>query len=424
MTSALAELSVFEFWGHNSVTIIRRCIMLTSMALIFLTGMLMGAIFKKLKFPGLFGMLVTGIILGPHVLNLLDKSILNISSDLRQLALIIILARAGLSLDIRDLMKVGRPAVLMCFVPACLEIAGMMILAPSLLGVSLLDAAIMGAVVAAVSPAVVVPKMLNLMENNYGTDKSIPQMILAGASVDDVFVIVMFTSFIGLTQGEKISAVSFMQIPISIVLGIAGGIIAGLVLLKLFEKFHMRDSSKVIVILSTAFLLVALEQMMKGIIPISGLLAVMSLGIAIQRKNNDLASRMSSKFSKLWVAAELILFVLVGAAVDIKYAAQAGISAVILIFGVLAFRMLGVYLCMLKTNLTSKERIFCMIAYTPKATVQAAIGSVPLAMGLSCGKTVLTVAVMAILITAPLGAFGIDMTYKRFLNHNPKNSDV
>jgi NhaP-type Na+/H+ or K+/H+ antiporter len=393
------------------------------MALIFLTGMLMGAIFKKLKFPGLFGMLVTGIILGPHVLNLLDKSILNISPDLRQLALIIILARAGLSLDIRDLMKVGRPAVLMCFVPACLEIAGMVILAPRLLDVSLLEAAIMGAVVAAVSPAVVVPKMINLMESNYGTDKSIPQMILAGASVDDVFVIVMFTSFIGLAQGERISASSFMQIPISIVLGILGGIIAGVVLLKLFEKFHMRDSSKVIVILSIAFLLVALEQMLKGIIPFSGLLAVMSLGITVQRKSSDMAERMSSKFSKLWVAAELILFVLVGAAVDIKYAAQAGISAVILIFGVLVFRMLGVYLCMLRTNLTNKERIFCMIAYTPKATVQAAIGSVPLAMGLSCGKTVLTVAVMAILITAPLGAFGIDMTYKRFLNHNPKNSD-
>lgn len=398
--------------------------MLTSMALIFLTGMLMGAIFKKLKFPGLFGMLVTGIILGPHGLNLLHGSILNISADLRQLALIIILARAGLSLDIRDLMKVGRPAVLMCFVPACLEMVGMIILGPRLLGVSLIDAAIIGAVVAAVSPAVVVPKMLNLMENNYGTDKSIPQMILAGASVDDVFVIVMFTSFVGLAQGEKISAASFMQIPISITLGLAGGIIAGLVLLKLFEKFHMRDSSKVIVILSIAFLLVALEQMIKGIIPFSGLLAVMSLGIAVQRKNNDLAARMSSKFSKLWVAAELILFVLVGAAVDIKYAAQAGISAVILIFGVLVFRMFGVYLCTLKTNLTNKERIFCMIAYTPKATVQAAIGSVPLAMGLSSGKTVLTVAVMAILITAPLGAFGIDMTYKRLLNHNPKNSDT
>lgn len=398
--------------------------MLTSMALIFLTGMLMGAIFKKLKFPGLFGMLVTGIILGPHVLNLLHGSILNISADLRQLALIIILARAGLSLDIRDLMKVGRTAVLMCFVPACLEMVGMIILGPRLLGVSLIDAAIIGAVVAAVSPAVVVPKMLNLMENNYGTDKSIPQMILAGASVDDVFVIVMFTSFVGLAQGEKISAASFMQIPISITLGLAGGIIAGLVLLKLFEKFHMRDSSKVIVILSIAFLLVALEQMIKGIIPFSGLLAVMSLGIAVQRKNNDLSARMSSKFSKLWVAAELILFVLVGAAVDIKYAVQAGISAVILIFGVLVFRMFGVYLCMLKTNLTNKERIFCMIAYTPKATVQAAIGSVPLAMGLSSGKTVLTVAVMAILITAPLGAFGIDMTYKRLLNHNPKNSDT
>jgi len=394
--------------------------MLTSMALIFLIGMSMGSIFKKFKFPSLLGMLITGIVLGPHVLNLLDESILNISADLRQLALIIILARAGLSLDVKDLIKVGRPAILMCFIPACFEILGMVILAPKLLGISVLDAAIMGAVVGAVSPAVVVPKMLNLMENDYGTNKSIPQLILAGASVDDVFVIVMFTSFIGLAQGEKISASSFIQIPLSIVLGLIGGIIVGILLIKLFKKINMRDSNKVIIILSFAFLLVAIEQQLKGIIPFSGLLAVMSMGITIQRNNKVLADRMSSKFSKLWVAAELILFVLVGAAVDIGYAAAAGLSAVVLILGVLCFRMIGVYCCLLKTQLNNKERLFCMIAYTPKATVQAAIGSVPLAMGLSCGQIVLTVAVIAILITAPLGAFGIDMTYKRLLNHNPR----
>jgi len=364
--------------------------MLTSLALIFLIGMLMGSVFKKLKLPSLLGMLLTGIVLGPHVLNLLDKTILNISPDLRKL---------------------------MCFVPACFEIIGMVILAPILLGVSLLDAAIMGAVVGAVSPAVVVPKMLNLMENGYGTNKSIPQLILAGASVDDVFVIVMFTSFTGLALGERISVSSFFQIPISIILGLIGGFLVGLLIVEFFKKFHMRDSSKVIVILSIAFLLVAAEDKLTGNVPFSGLLSVMSMGVIIQRKNKILAERISSKFSKLWVAAELILFVLVGAAVDIKYAAAAGISSIILIFGVLCFRMIGVYVCLLKTQLNNKERLFCMIAYTPKATVQAAIGSVPLAMGLGCGQIVLTVAVIAILITAPLGAFGIDMTYKKLLYH-------
>jgi NhaP-type Na+/H+ or K+/H+ antiporter len=392
--------------------------MLTSLALIFLIGMLTGSVFKKLKLPSLLGMLLTGIVLGPHVLNLLDSSILGISAELRKLALIIILARAGLSLDVKDLIKVGRPAVLMCFVPACFEIVGMIILAPKLLGVYILDAAIMGAVVGAVSPAVVVPKMLNLMENGYGTDKSIPQLILAGASVDDVFVIVMFTSFTGLAMGESISASSFLEIPVSIVLGLVGGIAVGLLILELFKKFHMRDSNKVIVMLSIAFLLVAAEDKLAGMLPFSGLLAVMSMGIIVQKNNQNLAERVSSKFSKLWVAAELILFVLVGAAVDIEYAAVAGISSILLIAGVLIFRMIGVYFCLLKTQLSSKERLFCMIAYTPKATVQAAIGSVPLAMGLSCGQIVLTVAVIAILITAPLGAFGIDMTHKKLLNHN------
>lgn len=395
--------------------------MLTSLALIFLIGMLMGSIFKKLKLPSLLGMLLTGIVLGPHVLNLLDGKILDISADLRKFALIIIITKAGLSLDLKDLIKVGRPAVLMCFVPACFEIIAMILLAPILLNVSILDAAIIGTVVGAVSPAVVVPKMLNLMENGYGTNKSIPQLILAGASVDDVFVIVMFTSFMGLARGEVISASSFMQIPVSIVLGIIGGFIVGLMFIELFKRFYMRDSNKVILILSSAFLLVAAEDFLRDVIPFSGLLAVMSVGILIQKNNNVLAGRISSKFSKLWVAAELILFVLVGAAVDITYAAKAGVNSILLIFGVLLFRMLGVYISLLKTQLTIKERLFCMIAYSPKATVQAAIGSVPLAMGLECGQIVLTVAVIAILITAPLGAFGIDVTYKKLLYHNPSH---
>ncbi len=389
--------------------------MLTSLAFIFLLGLALGYIFMKLKLPGLVGMLLTGIILGPYAVNVLQPSLLSISVDLRQLALVIILTRAGLALDIKDLMKVGRPAVLMCFVPACFEIAGMMLLAPKLLGISLLDAAIMGSVVSAVSPAIIVPKMLTLMDKKYGTNKSIPQMIMAGGSVDDVFVIVMFTAFTGLALGGTISPVSFFQIPVSIVTGLLLGILLGLLLSRYFKSYHMRDSIKVLIILSVSFLLVAVEKLLKGVVPVSGLLAVMALGATILKSYDVLAVRLSGKFSKLWVGAEILLFVLVGATVDLKYAMGAGLAAVVLILLVLLFRMLGVFICLIKTKLTMKERLFCMIAYLPKATVQAAIGSLPLAMGLPCGKIVLTVAVLAILITAPLGAFGIDMTYKRLL---------
>lgn len=368
--------------------------MLLSLALIFLCGLALGGIFWKLHLPQLLGMLLTGILLGPYVLNLLDSSILGISADLRQIALIIILTRAGLNLDLEDLKKVGRPAALLCFVPAAFEIAGMLLLAPRLLGISLLEAAVMGTVVAAVSPAVVVPGMLKLMEEGYGTQKSIPQMIMAGASVDDVFVIVLFTSFTGL----------------------AGGILCGMLLVVFFRKVHMRDSVKVIIILSLSFLLVTLEHALTGIVGFSGLLAVMSMGIALQKGRKEAAVRLSAKYSKLWVAAELLLFVLVGAAVDIPYAFRAGAAAAAVILGVLVFRMLGVLICLLGTELNRKEKLFCMFAYMPKATVQAAIGSVPLAMGLACGNIVLTVAVLAILITAPTGAFLIDFTYKRFLS--------
>ena len=390
--------------------------MLLSLALIFLCGLALGGIFRKLHLPQLLGMLLTGILLGPYVLNLLDSSILGISADLRQIALIIILTRAGLNLDLEDLKKVGRPAALLCFVPAAFEIAGMLLLAPRLLGISLLEAAVMGTVVAAVSPAVVVPGMLKLMEEGYGTKKSIPQMIMAGASVDDVFVIVLFTSFTGLAGGGGISAWDFVRIPVSILLGLAGGILCGILLAFFFRKVHMRDSVKVIIILSLSFLLVTLEHALTGIVGFSGLLAVMSMGIALQKGRKEAAVRLSAKYSKLWVAAELLLFVLVGAAVDIPYAFRAGAAAAAVILGVLVFRMLGVLICLLGTELNRKEKLFCMFAYMPKATVQAAIGSVPLAMGLACGNIVLTVAVLAILITAPTGAFLIDFTYKRLLS--------
>lgn len=389
--------------------------MLLSIALILLLGLLFGSLFSKAKLPSLVGMILVGIVLSPHALNLIDDSILNISADLRQIALVIILTRAGLSLDLDDLKRVGRPAILMCFVPACIELAGTVLLAPVLLGVTLLEAAIMGSVLAAVSPAVIVPRMIRLMEEGYGTDKSIPQLILAGASVDDVFVIVLFTAFTSLASTGMLSAASFLQIPVSIVLGIIAGAIVGLLLIWFFKTFHMRDSVKLLIILSFSFLLIELQNRLKGVVPFSGLIAIMSLGIVIKRNYEILAKRLSGKYNKLWVAAEVFLFVLVGATVDLKYAAAAGSNAALLILGAIVFRMSGVALSLIKTNLSRKERLFCMVAYVPKATVQAAIGAIPLTMGLPCGQLVLTVAVLAILITAPLGAAGIDHLYRRLL---------
>lgn len=389
--------------------------MLFSFALIFLSGIILGSIFNRLKLPQLIGMLLTGIILGPYLLNLLDPKILSISTDLRQIALIIILTRAGLNLDINDLKKVGRPAVLMCFLPATLEILGMIILAPKFLGLGLLDSAILGTVIAAVSPAVIVPKMLKLMEEGYGADRSIPQMIMAGASVDDVFVIVLFTSFIGLASTGSFSMLNLIKIPTSIFFGISVGFLCAILLIYLFKKMHIRDSLKVIIILNISFLLVTFEHSLTGIIGFSGLLAIMSIGTGIQAKNTMLSKRMSIKYSKLWITAEVMLFVLVGATVNIKYALGASIPVILLIITVLIFRMAGVFLCLVGTSLSYRERLFCMIAYCPKATVQAAIGSIPLSMGLPSGNIILTVAVLSILITAPLGAFAIDISYKKLL---------
>ena len=389
--------------------------MLFSFALIFLSGIILGSIFNRLKLPQLIGMLLTGIILGPYLLNLLNPKILSISADLRQIALIIILTRAGLNLDINDLKKVGRPAVLMCFVPATFEILGMIIFAPKFLGLGLLDSAILGTVIAAVSPAVIVPKMLKLMEEGYGADRSIPQLIMAGASVDDVFVIVLFTSFIGLASNGTFSMLNLIKIPTSILFGIFIGFLCAILLIYFFKKIHIRDSLKVIIILNISFLLVTFEHSLTDIIGFSGLLAIMSIGTGIQAKNTMLSKRMSIKYSKLWIAAEVMLFVLVGATVNIKYALRASIPAILLIITVLIFRMAGVFLCLVGTSLSYRERLFCMIAYSPKATVQAAIGSIPLSMGLPSGNIILTVAVLSILITAPLGAFAIDISYKKLL---------
>ena len=389
--------------------------MLTSIALILLCGLLFGFLFNKIKLPALLGMIIVGIVLGPHALNLIDSSILNISAELRQIALVIILTRAGLSLNINDLKKIGRPAILMCFVPACVEMIGTIIFAPMLFGISIIDAAVMGSVLAAVSPAVVVPRMIKIMDEGYGKDKSIPQLILAGASVDDVFVIVVFTVLTAFASTGEINATDFLQIPLSIILGVLLGVIVGFLLVLFFKKVHIRDSVKVLIILSVSFLLLEVESLLEGIVSVSALIGIMSMGITVNQKYNVLSKRLSVKYNKLWLGAEIFLFVLVGVAVDINYALNAGVVAVIVVIIALIFRMFGVMLSLVKTNLNKKERLFCMLSYTPKATVQAAIGTIPLAMGLSCGSVVLTVAVVSILITAPFGAICIDNLYKRML---------
>ena len=397
--------------------------MLTSLAFVFLAGLAAAAVCSAIKLPRIIGMLLVGIILGPHMLNALDDSILSISSELRQMALIIILLKAGLSLNLSDLRQVGRPAVLLSCLPATCELAGYILLAPYLLGVNRIEAAVMGAVLAAVSPAVVVPRMVFLMENRWGTDKSIPQMLLAGASCDDIYVIVLFTTFTGIAQGGNARAADFLNIPVSIVLGIAVGAAAGYALSRFFEaafaRNHMvRGSVKIIIVLSVSFLLVALETVLKGKIALSSLLAVTSMACMLARKTTgEVRARLSEKFGKLWIAAELILFVLVGAAVDIRYVSETGLAAVLMVLTALIFRAVGVVLCLAGTKLSRRERLFCVIAYLPKATVQAAIGSVPLAMGLPCGKIVLSVAVLAILITAPLGALGMDAAYRKLLKY-------
>ena len=390
--------------------------MLLSISLILILGMFMGWICQKMKLPALLGMLITGIILGPYGLNLLDGSILGISAELRKIALIIILTRAGLGLDLSGLKKIGRPAVLMCFVPASFELLGMILLAPKLMGLSVLESAVMGAVLAAVSPAVVVPRMVKLMDEGYGVKEGIPQLILAGASVDDVYVIVLFSTFVGMMQGEGASILKFVNIPVSIFFGIAIGLFLGVLLAYFFKKVHIRDTSKVLIILSISFLLVVIEDKMTTAITFSSLIAVMFIGIGLQKKREAVAKRLSVKYGKLWVAAEVFLFVLVGATVNIEYLGKVGAKAFVVIIGALIFRMFGVFVCLLRTNLKRKEQLFAMMAYTPKATVQAAIGGIPLALGLACGDIVLTVAVLAIVFTAPLGAFAIDLSYKKLLN--------
>ena len=389
--------------------------MLLSLALLFIVGILFKELALKIKLPGLVGMLIAGILLGPYVLGLLDHKILDISSELRKIALVIILLKAGLSLDLKDLKKVGRPAILLSFLPASFEILGYVVLAPLLLGVSYAEAALMGAVLSAVSPAVVVPRMIKLMEEEKGTKKGIPQMILAGASCDDIFVIVLFSSFLNMNKGGEISLSTFFNIPLSIVLGIALGIFMGILLMGIFKKMRFDNSIKVIAILGLSFLLVSIETLLEDHIAISGLLAVIAMASLIRYRDINTSKELSLSFGRLWSGAEILLFTLVGAAVDIRYMTKAGVMAIFLILLALIFRTIGVLLALLKTNLNKKERLFEAIAYLPKATVQAAIGSIPLSSGLNAGAIILSVAVLGIIITAPLGAFAIDNSYKKLL---------
>lgn len=400
--------------------------MVTSLALIFLVGLAAAALCRRIGLPRIIGMLLAGILLGPCALNALDPDLITVSADLRQIALIIILLKAGLSLDLTELRAVGRPAAMLSCVPASCEILAFVLLAPVILGVSRVEAAVMGAVLAAVSPAVVVPRMVELMETRRGTDKGIPQMIMAGASCDDVFVIVLFSTFLGMAQGGTADLSALADIPVSIVLGVALGAGTGWLLSAFFEtayarRHYVRNSMKVIIVLGTAFLLMAVETWVESLVSVSGLLAVVAMACVLRiRCPKPVSQRLSEKFGKLWLAAEVVLFVLVGAAVDVRYTLAAGPAALAMIFLALAFRSLGVLLCVAGTALSRRERLFCVIAYLPKATVQAAIGSVPLAAGLPCGALVLSVAVLAIIVTAPLGALGIDAGAPRLLTVSPE----
>ena len=388
--------------------------MLNSLALIILLGLVSAMILEKIKLPNIIGMLIVGIMLGPSMFNMLDESLLSNSGDIKEIALIIILLKAGLSLDSTDLKKVGRPAVLLCFLPATFEILGFIIFGPKLLGLTLLESAILGAVMGAVSPAVIVPRMTFLLENGYGK-KGLPQMVIAGSSADDVYVIVIFTALLALAKGSKISIMSFLNIPISIILGILMGVLVGFIMVYLFKNYKLRNTYKVIILLSICFLFVSIEKSLEGKLAISGFLAIMAMGVTIFNKYPSLSKIFQVKFSKMWLISEIILFVLVGASVNISYAFKAGLGTIVIIFIALLFRMLGTYLCLLKTKFNNKERLFTCITQIPKATVQAAIGGVPLEMGLLCGNTVLTVAVLSIIITAPLGSILIDKTQYKLL---------
>lgn len=392
--------------------------MAASVAIIMLLGLPANKIFEKLKMPGLLGMLILGIIIGPYGLNWLQTDMLNASADLRKIALIIILLRAGLGINKNDLKKVGGTALKMSCIPGLVEGFFIAFASVRFLNLSFIQGGILGFIVAAVSPAVVVPSMLNLIENNIGTNKGIPTLILTGASIDDVFAITIFSVFLGLYSGAHINiGVQVLSIPISIVLGIIAGIIIGLIMVKIFKSYHIRDTKKVLLILGFSILLTELENILNTKLEIASLLGVMSMAFVITEKMPNVGERLASKFNKIWVFAEILLFVLVGAQVNVGVAVNAGKMGIVVILIGLFGRSLGVIISLLGTDFNWKERLFCVISYVPKATVQAAMGAVPLSLGVKSGDVILAIAVLSILITAPMGAIGINFFAKRLLDN-------
>lgn len=415
---AFLKLKPQQLMTSTSLFVVGVRQMLNSIAYIILFGLVGSLIFKKLNLPPLIGMLIAGILIGPNFLNLLDTSLLEISSSIRKVALIIILTRAGLGLDLDSLKRNGRPALLLSFIPATFELIAITIFAPMFFNITYLEAAILGTVLAAVSPAVIVPRMLKLKEQGY---KDIPEMILAGASIDDIYVIVLFTTFTGLALGNDVSILAYINIPISIILGIIVGIISALILNQLFKHLELVSVMKVFVVLAFSFILVSIEDGLNTLITFSSLISIMTIGITLSKINRELTKELSNIYAKLWIIGEIFLFVLVGAIVNLKYAYNIGILALLIIIIGLLFRMCGTFTCLLKTKFNHKERLFCMMAYLPKATVQASIGPLALAMGLSSGELVLSFAVLSIIFTAPLGAILIDKTYQKLLTKDTNN---
>lgn len=381
--------------------------MLQSIALILLVGLIAGSILKKIKMPSLVGWIIAGIIISPFM----DKKLLSISGDLRQIALIIILTRAGLALNLDNLKKVGKSAILMSFVPASIELLACTIFAPYFLGLSVLDSALLGSVLAAVSPAVVAPRMIDLIEKNIGTKKGIPEMILAGSSVDDVYVIVFFSTFLSLEISKKMNILSFVLIPVNIIVGIVLGLVLAYLLLKLMKYIKLSKEAKLILLLSLSFLILILPKFF----PIAPLLSIMTLGVYINKKDSVLCEQMKKNYENLWKIFEIILFVLVGVSLHVNLTNINLFKVILLIFVIQIFRALGVMLSLSGTKLNIKEKVFCVFSYIPKATVQAAIGSIPLMSGLDCGVIILFVSVVAILTTAPIGAYLIDKSKKLLL---------
>lgn len=393
--------------------------MFLSLFLIFLLGFIGGYLLEKIKIPKIVWYLILGILLGPSLLNIVDNSLLNISSYLRQIALVIILTRSGLSLNLRNLKEIGRAAILMCFIPASFEIIGIVIFAPILLGISYFEALLLGSVLAAVSPAIVVPRMIKLKNEGYGEVNLMPEIIMAGSSCDDIYVIVLFYSFKNLVASNSFSALSLLKIPSSIILGILLGFLVGIIIVKIFKKFNINTPYKIIIMLSSSFGMLFLEEFLDQYVSISALLGIIVMGIIVSKYLKEDVVKIKQGYESLWNGFEILLFALVGCITDINLAfSKEGVLILGLILLGLIFRSIGVLLCVIKTKYTWKEKLFLIISYLPKATVQASIGGIVLKEGLPCGTLILTAAVVAILVTAPLGAILMDTLTNKLLSRD------